>query len=247
MSTQNKLKKLIVLAVTILVTACATTSTPPVSKQIVAPKHKFVLAIKSQDKQLTAGLIQFLNTPFVNIYPNYKRGGYILELNKKANTATLLGKPQLFGMLHKETRPTSFITSYKLRTFTGKTLISGEIITVGDDHTVITPSLIHSSKLTPAIITDIAKQIQPILEQNLYPRKWQAIVIRKHDYRHVVIQATAKENVRIGEKFSASNGALLQAVMFDDTTGLAILRVMDGLLPPVGSRLELLVSSTNKA
>ena len=231
----SNLKNICVLVATFGVAACTPTSQSMYSNGLTIPDHKHILSINSTDIQLKDGLTNSLTTPFVNVYPHYKEGGYALNITKKIARSTAFNKPQLFGMLRKEVRPTSFITSYSLATFTGEIIAKGEIISEGEEQTVIAPSLTYETKLTSAIIEDITKQIQPVLEHNLYILPWQAVIIAKKDYRHVIIQSSKHERVNIGDMFHANNGALLQIVTFE--RGQAVLTVLEGLLPDIGSKL----------
>lgn len=234
----SKLPNLIAtVAVAFTVTACVATS--PYDKgaeELPAPEHKHILLLKTE-RTLEQSIAPLLKSPFTNIYSGQIDGTYILTLSKKSAQTNLLGKPQLFGVLRKETRPTSFITGYQLTAFNGKVLAQGELVTVGESQTVITPSISHSAKLTPEVVADIAEQLQPILKQALYPRPWQAVVIGKKDYRHVIIQSGKEEGVKVGEMFGAPNGASLQVVTFEN--GRAVLTVLEGLLPANDSVLQL--------
>lgn len=235
--TSNHIKNLGILAVTLGVAACTPVANNSMYGNIATPSHKHILSISSSDSQLKNDLTNLLNSPFVNVYPHYKDGGYNLTLTKRYSQSRALNKPQLFGVLRKEVRPTSFITKYNLSTFTGEIISQGEIISMGDDQTVIAPSLTYETNLTPSIIQDIANQLSPILEQSLYSKPWQAVVIAKKDYRHVIIQSSKHEGVNIGDMFTASNGSLLQIVTFEN--GQAVLTVLEGLVPDIGNKLTI--------
>jgi hypothetical protein len=220
---------------TFLVASCTVTS--PSSQRAPVPDQKHILSVVSTDNQIQEGLAKMLAAPAINVYPQHKNGGYTLEIAKKQATLNNLSKPTFFGVLSQETRPSSFVISYNLRAFNGEIITNGEIVSIGEEQTFITPSLSHEANITPSVLEDIAKQLQPVLQQYLAERKWQAVVVANKDYRHIIIQSGEYEGVKIGDMFTSDNGASLQVVTFEN--GRAVLTVLEGLLPPVGSLLSL--------
>ena len=251
LNTPIKTKLALSLAAALLLSACATTGNGPRGADVGRLPARQVRLV-SQNTQLD-GLARTYLQKHTRLQPVGEDA--VSELNlflsgQPATSGAALGSPPpIVGILRQDKRPTAYRLQYRLVDMEGVTLADGDVIGVGDDREGMFPTLLVDNQNLPIQATDDAlRQVVEAIAPTIATQPWKTAVISIDSAQNqVTITAGLGQDIRNGQHFAARSepGTQLEVVAVENMNGKlqVTLKLLSGILPPVGAVLQAVPAS----